>query len=198
MIPIDTIGGLLIAGGRSTRFGAEKAVAIFDGAPMIDRIAQLFADLPAYAISARPGSGAEARGRAARIEVVSDDPTLPSGPLAGLLSGLAWARRRGFAFLASAPCDAPCLPANLVARLAQGIGGARAAFAVTDAGQHPLCALWSVGVHDTLRAQLQAGRHPSVRAFLAEIGAIPVHFDEARAFANANTVEALAALEGGA
>ncbi|MEZ5996795.1 MAG: hypothetical protein R3C25_13690 [Hyphomonadaceae bacterium] len=69
---------------------------------------------------------------------------------------------------------------------------------MTDAGQHPLCALWSVGVHDTLRAQLQAGRHPSVRAFLAEIGAIPVHFDEARAFANANTVEALAALEGGA
>lgn len=198
MIPIDTIGGLLIAGGRSTRFGAEKAVALFSGMPMMDRVAQLFADLPAFSIGARPGSGAEARGREAGIEVVFDDPAFPSGPLAGVLSALVWARQRGFAFLASAPCDAPCLPGDLVTRLAQNIGSARAAFAVTDAGQHPLCALWSVGVHDTLRAQLQAGRHPSVRAFLAEIGAIPVHFDEARAFANANTVEALAALEGGA
>ena len=198
MIPIDTIGGLLIAGGRSTRFGAEKAVALFDGAPMLDRVAQLFADLPTFSISARPDSGAEARARERGIEVLFDDPTLPSGPLAGVLGGLAWARRRGFALLASAPCDAPCLPANLVARLADAIGTAPAAFAVTDAGQHPLCALWSVGVHDTLRARLKGGEHPAVRAFLAELGGIPVHFDESQAFANANTVEALAILEGGA
>jgi molybdopterin-guanine dinucleotide biosynthesis protein A len=198
VITIDTTGGLLIAGGRSTRFGAEKAVALFDGAPMIDRVAQLFTDLPAFSISARPGSGAEARGREAGIEIVFDHPALPSGPLTGVLSGLAWARQRGFAYLASAPCDAPCLPGDLVARLAQSIGGARAAFAVTDAGPHPLCALWSVSVQPTLTAQLQAGRHPSVRAFLAEIGAVPVHFDETQAFANANTVEALAVLEGGA
>ncbi len=198
MIPTGAIGGLLIAGGRSTRFGAEKAVALFDGAPMIDRIARLFAHLPGFAISARPGSGAEARGREIGIEVVFDDPALPSGPLAGVLRGLAWARRRGFAFLASAPCDAPCLPANLVARLAQSIGSARAAFAVTEAGHHPLCALWSVCVYDALHARLHEGRHPSVRAFLAEIGAVPVQFEEAHAFANANTAEVLAALESGA
>ncbi|MEZ5996794.1 MAG: NTP transferase domain-containing protein [Hyphomonadaceae bacterium] len=81
MIPIDTIGGLLIAGGRSTRFGAEKAVALFSGMPMMDRVAQLFADLPAFSIGARPGSGAEARGREAGIEVVFDDPSFPVGPL---------------------------------------------------------------------------------------------------------------------
>ena len=100
----------------------------------------------------------------------------------GLCGRLEWsglARQRALPFWqARRVMHLVCL-ATLWLGLAQNIGSARAAFAVTDAGQHPLCALWSVGVHDTLRAQLQAGRHPSVRAFLAEIGAIPVHFDEA-------------------
>jgi molybdopterin-guanine dinucleotide biosynthesis protein A len=195
MSTLDAIGGLLIAGGRSTRFGAEKALALFDGAPMMDRAAYLFADLPAFSISVRSGSGAEARARQHGIDVVFDDPTLPCGPLAGVVSGLAWAGRRGFDFLATAPCDAPCLPADMVPRLAQNIGAAPGAFAVTHAGQHPLCALWSLGVYDMLSALMQGGEHPAVRAFLADIGALPVYFAEADAFANANTPEALAALE---
>lgn len=195
MIPLDTISGLLVAGGRSRRFGAEKALAPFAGAPMMDHAAILFAELPAFSISARPGSGAEARGRAHGVEVLFDDPTLPSGPLAGVLSGLAWARRRGYAFLATAPCDAPRLPANLAPKLAANIAGARGAFAQTDTGQHPLCALWSIELYDVLEARLRSGEHPAVRRFLAEVGARAVHFEEARAFANANTVEDLTALQ---
>lgn len=188
----------MIAGGRSTRFGAEKALALFAGAPMMDRAANLFADLPAFSISARPGSGAEARAHAHGIDVLFDDPTHPSGPLAGVVSGLRWAKQRGFDLLATAPCDAPCLPANMIHRLAKSIGEARAAFAVTETGQHPLCALWRVDIHGALSARLQGGQHPAVRAFLADIGAVPVYFDEPRAFANANTAEALTVLEGGA
>lgn len=198
MIALTAIAGLLIAGGRSTRFGAEKALALFDGAPMMDRAISLFAGLPRLAVSARPGSGAEARARRLGIDVVYDDPMLPSGPLAGVLSGLAWAKHHGFEFLATAPCDAPCLPANMVAQLANGIGAARAAFAITPASQHPLCALWSVGLHDMLSERLCLGEHPAVRGFLADIGAQRVGFDEAPAFANANTPDALATLERGA
>lgn len=198
MIALQTIGGLLIAGGRSTRFGAEKALALFEGVPMMDHVAKLFENLPAFSISARSGSGAEARALERRIDVLLDDPTLPNGPLNGVLSGLDWTRRRGFKFLATTPCDAPCLPANMIMRLAENIGAACGAFAVTDAGSHPLCALWSVGIHGTLNAQLQRGEHPAVRDFLAAIGAVPVYFDETKAFANANTSEALAALGSGA
>lgn len=193
-----SIAGLLIAGGRSTRFGADKALALFDGAPMMDRATGLFAGLPGFAISARSGSGAEARARQFGIDVVYDDPNLPSGPLTGILSGLTWAKQRGFAFLATAPCDAPCLPPNMVAQLAANIGAARAAFAETPAGPHPLCALWSVGLRDPLSERLRTGEHPAVRDFLATIGAQRVGFAEAAAFANANTPEALAALEQGA
>lgn len=192
---IRPIGGLLLAGGRSRRFGAEKAMAPLGGAPMMHRTMTVFARLPHVAVSARAGSGAEQCARQFGLQVLHDDPALPEGPLSGILSGLAWARRSGLAYLASAPCDAPLLPADLVTRLAAHIGDAPAAFAVTHAGQHPLCALWSVHLHDTLSRALHQGEHPAVRAFLPACGAVEVEFDNAHAFLNANTPDALAGLE---
>jgi len=50
-------------------------------------------------------------------------------------------------------------------------------------------------VEDKVKAALADGQHPAVRAFLSEIGARRVHFSDARAFANANTPDALQALE---
>lgn len=198
MIALTATGGVLLAGGRSTRFGSEKALALFDGAPMMDRATFLFAALPGFAVSAQAGSGAEARARQLGADVLHDDPSLPNGPLAGVLSALAWARQRGFEFVVSAPCDAPRLPADMAQRLAGAIGKASAAFAVTQTGSHPLCTLWSIRLHDALRDRLRCGEHPAVRAFLAEHGAVAVPFDDAEAFANANTPEALADLEQGA
>jgi len=192
---LTNIAGLILAGGRSLRFGEEKAVAAFRGGVVMDGAVHLLAALPAFAVSARPGSGAERRALELGAPVLHDAPDAPSGPLAGVAVGLAWARRAGFAFVATVPCDAPLLPIDLVARLAKGIGAAPAAFARTAYGEHPLCALWRVTLADRLSARLDVAGHPAVRAWLREIGAAPVPFEDAAAFANANTADVLATLE---
>jgi molybdopterin-guanine dinucleotide biosynthesis protein A len=46
-----------------------------------------------------------------------------------------------------------------------------------------------------LTTLLDAGQHPSVRGLLAEIGVEAVYFPDERLFLNANTPNALAALE---
>lgn len=187
--------GLLLAGGRSSRFGAEKAVARFGGAMMMDAVLMRMAPLAAVSVSARAGSAAAAHARTLGLDLVHDDVTGPAGPLAGILAGLTWAKCRGARFLATAPCDAPLLPSYLFARLLCGLGDAPAAFAVTAEGEHPLCAVWRVALLPCLQQTLAEGEHPSVRALLAEMGAARVTFADARAFANANTPAALAALE---
>jgi molybdenum cofactor guanylyltransferase len=187
--------GLLLAGGRSTRFGAEKAVARFGDALMMDAVAERFAPLPRFAVSAASGAAAAAHASALGVDVLHDDPSTPSGPLAGVLAGLAWAQRNGFDLLATAPCDAPLLPCTLFTDLLDAIGPAPAAFAVTDLGEHPLCAIWRVTLLPALQERLAAGAHPSVRSFLAAAKARPVRFTDQRAFANANTPDALQALE---
>jgi molybdopterin-guanine dinucleotide biosynthesis protein A len=190
-----TTGGLLLAGGRSRRFGAEKAVARIGDRLMMDAVCDCFAPLAGLAVSAQPDSAAETRARTLRLEVLHDDPALPAGPLAGVASGLAWAERRRFRYLATAPCDAPLLPRNIFPVLLDHIGDAAAAYATTGRGPYPLCAVWRVDLLPRLRARLSNQEHPSVRSFLASLAAISVPFTDASAFANANTLAALAELE---
>jgi molybdopterin-guanine dinucleotide biosynthesis protein A len=188
-------GGLLLAGGRSHRFGAEKAVARFGQTLMMDAVAERFEGFPFFAVSAKPGSAAAQRATLMHADVVYDDPALPSGPLAGVFAGLAWAQANALEFLATAPCDAPLLPRDLFERLLDAIGAAPAAYAKTASGEHPLCAIWRVRLKAPLEQALTSGNHPSVRSFLSTQGARGVRFEDAHAFANANTKDMLVALE---
>jgi len=188
-------GGLLLAGGRSTRFGSEKAVAAFGDGVLMDAAASLLGDCATFAVSAPVGSGAAAHAAARGVEVLHDDPKHAPGPLAGVCAGLVWAEARGFAALATAPCDCPALPENLFEALAAGMGDAPAAYAATHGGVHPLCAVWRTALAGPLRAALAGGEHPAVHGLLAAQGARVILFSDEDAFANANTEAALASLK---
>lgn len=180
------IVGVVLAGGRSTRFGSEKAMAVVEGAPMIARVATVLgAGGAPVAVNAPETSGAAAWARAEGLPLLPDAAGAPDGPLSGVLAGLDWAAARGAAALVTAPCDTPRLPPDLVPRLAQARGEAPAAAAVTADGSHPLCALWSVQLREPLRLQL-AEVHPSVSRWLEQVGAAWARFAESEAFANLN------------
>jgi molybdopterin-guanine dinucleotide biosynthesis protein A len=193
------VGGLVLAGGRSRRFGAEKAMARLAGRPLLAwSLAALDEDCAAVAVSAICGSGTANMASSLGHDVLSDDPANASGPLAGLVAGLGWAKDHGFDPLVTLPCDTPLVGPPEVAALIAALGEARAAYATTPAGPQPLCAVWRVDLAQALAARLAGGDHPSVRDFLAEIGAVPVGFDDPLVFQNANTPDALARLERGA
>ncbi len=186
---------MLLAGGRSQRFGSEKATALLHGRPLMDIVAERFDQCAAFAVSTRDGTAAARRAREAGIEVLTDDPGHPAGPLAGVCAGLSWAKGKGLDFLATAPCNSPNLPHDLFSVLLNGLEGAPAVYAVTDEGEFPLCAVWSVTLEAPLSQMLNSGAHPAVRAFLAAHGARRVSFADAQAFANANTTEDLMRVE---
>lgn len=187
--------GVLLAGGRSLRFGSEKAVAQLRERALMDWVADKFAPFAAFAVSAPPESSAARHATVLGAPVLVDDPDLPNGPLNGVHAGLAWASACGFEFLATAPCDAPFIADTVYPALLAGIGEARASFAVVGNDEHPLCAVWRTDMQPALRAILADAEHPPVRAVLAQLGARRVAFDDARSFSNANTRAALADLE---
>lgn len=180
------IAGLLLAGGRSRRFGSEKAVVRLGERTLLEwAVDVLREDCDNLAVSARAGSGAEAIARDLGIPVLIDDPAHPNGPLAGVAAGLRWASGLGAAHLATLPCDTPHAPLDMVARLHAAGGESFAAFAETVDGPHPLCALWSIDLLASLESELSRG-HPPVRAFLGNVGGVAVPFGEAAAFLNIN------------
>lgn len=191
---LASTGGVLLAGGLSTRFGAEKAMARLHDCLLLDAVSQRFAPLAEFAVSARPGSAAEEHALSRGLSVLHDAPFHPSGPLAGLAAGLVWAKHRNLRIVATAPCDTPLLPSDLFPSLLSHLRDAPAAFAVTAEGPNPLCAVWRTDILPDLSARL-TDHHPSVQSFHAALGSTAVRFDDAAAFANANTREALAAIE---
>lgn len=193
---MNQAAGLILAGGLSERFGAEKAAALLDGRPLLHHAADRMAGVAALAVSAPADSQAAALASAMGAHLVSDDPAGPRGPLAGVLAGLRWAREGGHAYLAVSPCDTPLLPRDMFAVLFDGLGDAIAAHAITSGGPHPLCSLWRTSALEATAAALAGGSHPSAQGLLADLGARQVRFADARAFANANTPEELALMGG--
>lgn len=192
---LTSVVGVLLAGGRSSRFGADKALALYRGESLLYWAAARFSPCAAVIVCVRGDSPAADHARALGLGVVEDYPASPSGPLSGIRAGLEWARAHGFGTIAVAPCDAPATPRGVYERLAAEQGPAPAAFAVTAAGEHPLCAIWRTDLCAALAEAMAGAAHPSVRGFLRTHGARAVAFEEAWLFANANTPGELARLE---
>jgi molybdopterin-guanine dinucleotide biosynthesis protein A len=161
------IAGLVLAGGQSSRFGANKALALLNGETLAARMLQMMrGDCGHVALSAsEPLPGLD-------FTTLPDPSGAHAGPLLGVLAGLRWAKSIGAEWLVTAPCDTPLLPEDFSKRLVETAetAGARAAVIASGDGVHPLCAAWSIALLPALEAAL-AKDHPSARAFLESLGA---------------------------
>ena len=188
--------GLVLAGGRSTRFGGEKAVAALRGRPLMIWCADALAGAcAAVAINARHDGGAETLANALELEVIFDNPAHPAGPLAGVAAGLTWARARGFDGLVTLPCDTPMAGSDELKRLVATLGEHPAAYAVAAGRAQGLCTAWRVSLAKPLNDRLAGGEHPAVHKWLDEIGATQVAFEDPAPFRNINAPEDLVAIE---
>ena len=186
------IFGLILAGGRSSRFGRDKATAKLGGEPLIAWVSEaLRTGTHALAVSAPLASPAAAFALHANMTCLPDPAGSTAGPLTGVREGLRWVALEGGDGLVTAPCDLPFLPRDYVRRLVEA-GAKGCAVVRTPDGLEPLCALWSVSALATLDA---VNGHPPVRDLLRSAGAVDVAFAETADFANLNTPEDFAAAE---
>ena len=131
------IAGVIIAGGRSSRMGREKAFALLSGRTILSHIVERIA--PQVTIIAINANGDPDRFAETGLNVIPD--VLGTGtPLAGLHAALRFARCEGFDAALTIPSDAPFLPRDLVRRLSS----ARASAAISQSGSqsHFLTGLW--------------------------------------------------------
>lgn len=185
--------GLVVAGGRSRRFGGEKAVAMLAGRSLLARACGRLQG-PCAAVAVNTAPDGEGAAEAARLgaKVLGDPPGLALGPLSGVLSGLRWTRERGGELMITLPCDTPLAPEDLVTRLIAAAQGQSCAAARTPDGMQPLCAAWRVDLIGDLESALAHGRHPPVHGFLEDHDCGLVDYADAAGFLNINTPQDLA------
>lgn len=156
--------GLILTGGRSRRFGEDKARFAVEGRPMARRVFDALAPLVAEVfVSVRtpgtnPGLPAE--------EVVDHYPD--AGPLAGIHAGLLCCRTP---WLLTVACDMPFLTTEALASLLQvPRHPKRPVIARTSDGRlQPLCALYPTALRPAIEEQLTDGRN-SLHGLLEAIG----------------------------
>ncbi len=152
------VAGVILAGGLSRRMGGgDKALRSLAGRPVLAHVvARARPQVAALVLNANgdPGRFADFG-----LPVAPDIVEGFAGPLAGILTGLAWAEAAvpGCKWLASFACDAPFLPEDLVARMLAAVEaeGADLACAASRGRTHPVFGLWPLRLRTDLEAAMR-------------------------------------------
>lgn len=162
--------GAVLAGGQSSRFGSDKALARLGDATLLDRAVAFLA------------------GQCDKVIVVGAPHGIADWPEAGLgpLGGVAAALRSAVEYDAvlTTGVDSIGLPEDLLDQLSPTPSYVEA---------QPIVGLWPIKALSILEAMISEGSKLAVRAFAERIGARAVKLD--RKPANINTCEDLQAME---
>ena len=156
--------GLVLAGGKSKRFGQDKASYVFhDGICQLDYAMHLldaFCERTVVSVGdSRTRFGLEESNH----DWIEDVPGM-QGPIGGVMSGLVEAQGKGLLVVA---CDMPLLEGSLILRLLTQRDVCRLAtcYLATDGKPEPLCAIYEPGCLPLLEKATEEGQM-SLRRFL--------------------------------
>jgi molybdopterin-guanine dinucleotide biosynthesis protein A len=188
---VGDVGGLVLTGGSSRRFGVDKAMLLVEGERLADRALRVLGAVAGRVLEVGPAFASE--------DAVREDPP-GGGPLAAVVAG--WdALGRGTAQVDAVlvlAVDLPFVELPVLEWLARHDAPGSVVPVVDDVPQ-PLCARYSADALDIARDLLTRGER-SMRALL---DAVPVHaapetewtaVTDARAFADVDTPEDATAL----
>ncbi len=174
MVSTVPVTGIVLAGGRATRFGADKLAVEVDGRPLLHHAILAVATVSDEVVvvirsdGARPPLPADAD---VRVRVVRD-AVADRGPLAGLAAGLAAARGRlAIVVGGDEPSLSPAVLAELLLWLGQEAHGSPLdAVALTEDGQvRPLPAALRVSSVGPVVAALLDGEARSLVGLLQRL-----------------------------
>lgn len=152
VVPADTVSAAILAGGKSTRMGRDKAMIPIDGVPMIGRILGTLQKITAQiaVISNRTD-----------IRYLPGIPVYPDlisnrGPAAGIHSALVHARTEKVLIV---PCDMPFLSEELFRYILGFPDPGDALVIEADGIRNPLCGLYHRRILPLIEPEIRAGRH---------------------------------------
>jgi molybdopterin-guanine dinucleotide biosynthesis protein A len=168
--------GAVLAGGRSSRFGSDKALARIGSETLLERGVRVMSYCCDYVVVVGRKN--------APAPSLPDWPGPDAGPLGGIAAALRHASKHGYATVLTIGVDTIGLPDGF-------------AEALTPAPAYleglPVVGHWPVWGIDGVQSILRGPGKHSMRAFAAAIGARPVKFTNQPA--NINTPADLAAAE---
>lgn len=149
------VSGILLAGGKSTRFGRSKALEPFDGQPLISRVARRLAHVAnemIVVVDSKATAETLPIPKGAKVVV---DAYPGKGPLGAIYTGLTAAQ---YDWAVTAACDMPFLNQQLLGYMLALRPTHDAVAPVVDERPEPIHALYSKSCLPAMKFRLEAGR----------------------------------------
>lgn len=190
--------GLILAGGQARRMGGvQKGLVRLGEKTLLDRVTErLRPQVDALALNVNVDDPAFS---ATRLPILKDQITGFAGPLAGIHTGLDYARSYGFDLVLTVAVDTPFFPTDLATKLSAPQTKIALAGSEDESGTlwaQPTFGLWEARLADHLMRDVAAGTHKIVAytdQFRAPI--VPFEANGIDPFFNVNSLKDLAQAE---
>ncbi len=186
----NNILGIILAGGKSSRFGEDKSIAKLGDKTLlghtINKIEKEFTEI--LVISNKK----EFNFKNNKIYVVEDCIKGQLGPLVGMLTAMKWVikNKKKYKWIASFPCDTPFFDIKLISELKIKVKetSKKLIFLNSNKKRHNIFGLWSVDLIETLEEDIKNGLR-KVELWADKIGYENININEEKfdRFLNINT-----------
>ena len=180
---------VILAGGKSRRFGADKAVAKLGDKSLIDytinKLEPKFAEI--LVITNNPKQVSKNN-----IFFIKDTMSGQLGPLVGILSAMEWVKNndKNYEWIISFPCDTPFFEEEIIDKVinSQKSSDKKLLFLKSGNKRHNIFGLWSIELMEQLRNDINQGAR-KVEDWANKIGTeiVEINSESDKSFLNINT-----------
>ena len=180
---------VILAGGKSRRFGADKAVAKLGEKSLIDytinKLEPKFAEI--LVITNNPKQVSKNN-----IFFIKDTMAGQLGPLVGILSAMEWVKNndKNYEWIISFPCDTPFFEEEIIDKVinSQKSSDKKLLFLKSGNKRHNIFGLWSIELMEQLRNDINQGAR-KVEDWANKIGTeiVEINSESDKSFLNINT-----------
>ena len=187
----NNILGVVLAGGKSKRFGEDKSTIKLNDKTLIEHTLD------------------KIKSKLNKIIIVSNDKVLKNyitindcidgqlGPLVGVLSAMKWIKDNNYSYnwIITFPCDTPFFNISIIDKFVEvsKLDHSLLYFAKSKEKRHNIFGLWSLKLIETLEMDIVKNNHRKVEKWADKIGVktINIPYKEVDPFFNINTKEDL-------
>mgnify|MGYP001010922752 FL=1 len=188
----NNIIGIILAGGKSSRFGEDKSNIRLGNKTLldhtIDKIEKEFSEV--IIISNNKNYNFKNK----KIYTVKDCIEGQLGPLVGILTAMKWVKenKKNYRWIASFPCDTPFFDTKLISKLKSKTKetSKKLIFLNSDKKRHNIFGLWSMDLIETLEKDIK-NNFRKVEIWADKVGyeSININTEKFDKFLNINTKE---------
>ena len=193
----NNILGVVLAGGKSQRFGEDKCQVKLGDRLLIDYILSEITDEFEEVLLVANNSINFKKSK--NITLISDFKK-NLGPLGGVLTAMKWVKEnnKNYQWISTFPADTPFFKTHILKKFLQAINfnENKLFFIKSNNTRHNIFGLWSIDLLDKLEEDLDKGeRKVEIWANSIGVKSIDMHFENKDPFFNINTKEELAKAE---